>query len=135
VQWEDISVVEQETERTSCDCCQKVTTLGSVALLYEGEFIGWFSLKFSEASSSHLPVFRIYVGDWSEGAQVDTRWGIGVSWHSEGCTLLDWDEEENNSSFTRLNRNDILGSDFAVELWAMVDAIIMKDSRLKELNL
>ncbi|WP_170383235.1 hypothetical protein [Ruegeria atlantica] len=137
MRWEDISVIEQETERTPCDCCRKVTTFGAGELLYTGEFVGWFSVKFSEDPESHSTIIKVYVGDWSDGAPVDTRWGISVSCHSEGCTLLDWGEEDqkNNDLFTCLNRADILGSDFAAELWAMVDAIIMKDSRLKELNL
>ncbi|MDA7965624.1 hypothetical protein [Ruegeria sp.] len=137
MQWEDITVVELETKRTHCDCCQQVTTHGAGDLLWDEDFIGWFTVNFSENSASHSPIIKVYVGDWSDGAPADSRWGVVVSWHSEGCSLLDWDAEdrEGNDLFTCLNRDDVLGSEFAEELWAMVDAVITKDSRLKELQL
>lgn len=136
MRWEDICVSERQTDQTKCDCCREVTTRATGDLSFKGDFKAWYDVFFSANSLTHPPMISIYVGDWSEDAAPDARWGARVVWHTEGCMLVDWDVEtkEDIDLFTPLDRNDILGSDFAIEVWAMVDAVIMKDSRLKELH-
>lgn len=59
-----------------------------------------------------------------------------VEWREEGFGLLDWSPEEKAAIVSHVppGRGDVPGSDFEAEFWAMIDAIIMKDSRLQELH-
>lgn len=134
--WQAITLEETETESVLCDCCRMTTTIANGDLSLGEAFIGWYSVRFSKNSSDHQPIISIYVGDWSEGAAKDTRWGMRVLWHPEGCELLDWqsNELEQIATYTPLGRGAILGTPYAEEMWAKIDAIIMKDSRLKELH-
>lgn len=134
--WEAYSLKEEQTERIYCECCRSFTIHGSGHVLRSADWRGWYQLSFSEAWGSHPPVFTIYVGDWSEGAASTSRWAILVQWRTTGCGVLDWSPEDvaGITHFTPAGRDAVIGSDFEPELWRMVDAIIMKDSRLKELR-
>lgn len=134
--WQSISLEEGETQRTLCDCCRKTTTEALGDLSIGTRYLGWYTARFSEDQLEHPPLLTIYTGDWSENAPINSRWGIRTIWHSEGCELLDWSQDDRNriKSFTPLGREDVLSTPFAAEYWAMVDAIIMKDSRLQELH-
>ena len=134
--WQSIAVTEGDVEQTLCDCCRTTTTRASGDLSNATEFLGWYDVTFGRDFTRHPPLLRIYVGDWSENGSSDTRWGMRVFWHSEGCELVDRNDEEKDEidAFTPLGRDDILNTPFSHELWAMTDAIIMKDSRLQELH-
>ena len=134
--WQDISITEHETEQVLCDCCRKTTIRGSGELTDGAEFLGWYDLSFGEDMPDHPPLLSIYVGDWSESGAPEKRWGMRVVWHSEGCQLLDWEEGETTGieNYTPLGREAVLGTGFESELWAMTDAIIMKDSRLERFH-
>lgn len=137
IAWEDIVLEEDdEIERTRCDCCRGVTTRITGYLWADNDMLGWYSATFSEHGATHPPVITHYVGDWSEGAARDARWGMRVLWHAKGCTLLDWDDDRRAgiTSFTPLDRGDVIGTPYADHLWAMTDAVIMKDTRLREVS-
>lgn len=133
--WDSIEVKETDTERALCDCCRSVTITANGDLFHLSSCLGFYSVRFSE-SSEHPPVISIWTGDWSENAQQDTRWGARAVWYPEGCGLLDWTKEEKSSisSFTPLDRDEVLKTNFADEFWTMIDAIIMKNSRLERFH-
>ena len=136
ITWETITLEESETERTKCDCCQSETVSITGDLLNGDSFLGWFNVRFASNLSEHPPIISVYVGDWSEDAPTEARWGMRVRWHEGGCELLDWsnDDKAGIARFVALGRNEMLGSAYETEFWAMIDAIIMKDSRLEELR-
>ena len=137
--WQSLDIEEERAETTSCDCCGKNTVEPVGNVLSGSDFLSWYVLHRSEGHLDIPPVIQLYTGDWSEGAPADTRWGVTMQWHlgpDGGLSLGDWspDSRQQNSLFTPVDRDDIIGSAFEKELWPMVDAIIMKDTRLKELR-
>ncbi|WP_321832057.1 hypothetical protein [Thalassovita sp.] len=133
IEWENIDVIETGVEHTQCDCCAQTTTRGDGDLSHQGNYIGFYDVRFTSASGNHPPVVTIYVGDFSDTGKRTERWAARASWTRDGCSLLDWPPENKAqiTMFTPLDRSDVLGTDFASEFWAMVDAIIMKDTRLE----
>ncbi|GAB1479253.1 hypothetical protein MASR2M74_18130 [Paracoccaceae bacterium] len=134
--WQNISVEEAETERTLCDCCRGTTVTAFGDLRHHDKWLGWYTVRFGADANRHPSVINLYVGDWSEKAPDSARWGMRVEWRDDGFELLDWSSEEKAaiSSYVPLGRDDVLGFAFEAEFWAMIDASIMKDSRLQELR-
>lgn len=136
--WEAIVLEEGDTTRTPCDCCRTTTTEAMGNLLSDGTYFAWYTARWSEAHPEHHLLVTVYTGDWSEGAPASARWGTRTEVRfgpESGCALLDWEPEQRATinSFTPLGRDDVLGSDYAKEFWACVDAILMKDPRLEPL--
>lgn len=134
--WRSITVEEGETERIHCECCTDITTQAIGNLFKGSDFIGWYSATFASDRDKHPPKIMIYVGDWTEAGKPNARWGMNIIWQADGCMLLDWEPDQlaEINAFTPLGRDDILNTQFASDMWAMTDAIIMKDSRLEGLH-
>ena len=134
--WQDIQLKEVGIEYSSCDCCAKKTATIDGDLWLKEARLGFYSAQFTEAHPELRPTITLYVGDFTDAGSPKNRWGIRVVWREEGCGLLDWPPTEDGEprSFTELDRDDVLGSEFASDFWAYVDAIIMKDSRLEHFH-
>ena len=135
--WQSLDILERDTTHTPCACCGETTIQISGEIEVQGEYLSWYSARWSEAHSDQPLLVTIYAGDWREGAAQETRWATRVSVVYEpepGCSLLDWDPEhrETIDRFVPLDRNDVLNSSYAPELWACVDAVLMKDKRLEK---
>lgn len=133
--WQDIDLSADEASltETRCECCQSKTIQISGSLSKESCYLGWYSARFSEDMNAHFPIITIFVGDWSKDATREKRWAARAMWHSQGCELLDW-ESDLNVNFTPLNRDEILGTEFAAEFWTLIDTVIMKEPRLEKLR-
>ncbi|AZV77483.1 hypothetical protein EBB79_05975 [Parasedimentitalea marina] len=84
-------------------------------------------------------LITVYTGDWNEDAAPNSRWATRISVDladKAGCSLMDWSQADLNgiTMFTPLNRNDVLNTEYAPQLWACVDAILMKESRLEHMH-
>ncbi|MEP5630362.1 MAG: hypothetical protein ABJP79_00615 [Tateyamaria sp.] len=134
--WEQITVLEGDHEQIPCDCCGKTTTKISGDIEGPNGWLGFYFVRFSGAHPEHPAVFRIATGDWSDGALAENRWIFDLEYDvgAEGFRVLDTKSQGDGASATYLDRADIVGSSFAPEAFAMVDAIFMKDTRLAELH-
>lgn len=129
----DVSVREGEVEHTACNCCGKLTTVVTGYLEVGALSAGWYTVGVTLDAPNHLPLCRLYIGDWTEGAGPDERWGIRIGISPEGPQLLDWSEDERAQAqpvFTPLNRPQVLGTPLEPQLWTLMDTIIGADSRL-----
>ncbi|MCT4559710.1 MAG: hypothetical protein N4A61_16820 [Pelagimonas sp.] len=129
----DVTIREGEIEYTACNCCDAPTTV--VTGYFEvGELsAGWYTVGVTHDRPGHLPLVRLYIGDWSDTAGPDERWGLRVGIDKEGPVLLDWSEEEMTQArpvFTPLNRLQVLGSPVEPQLWTLLDKMLTQDSRL-----
>ena len=134
--WEDITVVAGQITRIPCDCCNTTTTVLRGDLEHGATWIGFYDVRFTDGHSDVFPIFQVYTGDWSQGAPKESRWCFGADFNAAlgGFMLRDTSEDVFHIDATTLDRSDILGSPFAAEVFAMLDAIIMKDSRLQEIS-
>ena len=135
--WEALTLEEGETEHVPCDCCGRTTVLVTGDVFRNGDWLAWYKAAYGEIRNDpHSGTIWLYMGGWSDEAPRSARWGMRAEWRQDGLVLLDWPEDfvSEEKSFTPLGRDDILGSAFAPELWTMMDAIVLKDSRLQEIH-
>lgn len=129
----DVTVREGEVEHTACNCCGRPTTVVTGYLEVGALSAGWYTIGVTHDTRDHLPLCRLYIGDWTEHATPDERWGIRIGIAPDGPQLLDWSEAEQAEArpvFTPLSRPQVLGTPLESQLWALMDTIRNADSRL-----
>lgn len=135
--WEDLRILETDFESTPCDCCGKNTVqINGDIEDAKGQWIAFYWVRYAEGHPELDPVFRFGTGNWSEEATAEQRWCFGLAYNKDsgGARLLDLSSERGDVKAIYLDRDDILGSSFAAEAFAMWDAVFMKDSRLDDLR-
>ena len=134
--WEDLAVSDTDTETTLCDCSGERTTQACGEIANDSDFLGLYVVTFAADHASHPPAIAPHVGNWPDVGSTDARRGMQVQRNAQGCTLLDRGDEQVSGirTFTPLGRDDVPGPPFTSEMWTLVDAINMKDSRLQERN-
>lgn len=129
----DVTLREGETEHTHCNCCDAPTTVVT-GYLEVGELsAGWYTVAVTPGAPDHLPLIRLYFGDWTEGAGPDERWALRIGVSGDGPNMLDWPEKDRphmTPVFTPLNRAQVLGTPMEPQLWTLIDLILTQDSRL-----
>ncbi|MBY6162193.1 hypothetical protein KUV73_15000 [Mameliella alba] len=129
----DISLREGEIEQSACTCCAKPVTVVTGYLEVGEMSAGWYTVGVTHNAPDHLPLVRLYIGDWTEGAGPGERWGLRIGISKDGPSLLDWpdkDVAEARPVFTPLNRAQVLGTPMEPQLWTLLDTILTQDSRL-----
>lgn len=129
----DVTIREGEVEHTACNCCGNPTTVVTGYLDVGDLSAGWYTIGVTHDAPNHLPLCRLYIGDWSETAGADERWGIRIGIAPDGPQLLDWsgaEQAEARPIFTPLNRPQVLGTPLEPQLWALMDTIRNADTRL-----
>lgn len=129
----DVTLHAGETEETTCKCCGAPTTVVAGSLNVGEMSAGWYTVGVTHGKPDHLPLVRLYIGDWTEAAVPDERWGLRIGIAQDGPSLLDWsdaDATEARPVFTPLNRAHVLGTPMEGPLWTLFDTILTRDSRL-----
>lgn len=130
---DQVSVREGEVEYTECNCCGGPTTVVTGYLDVGDKSAGWYTVGVTLDRPGHLPLVRLFIGDWTDSAGPDERWGLRIGIDKDGPTLLDWpdaDRAEAAPVFTPLDRVQVLGTPTEPELWTLIDQILSQDSRL-----
>lgn len=128
-----VTLTEGETEQTACNCCGAPTTVVSGTLEIADMSVGWYTVGVTLGQPDHLPLVRLYIGDWTDSAGPDERWGLRIGISRDGPNLLDWsqtDMTEMRPVFIPLNRVQVLGTPMEPQLWTLLDTILTQDSRL-----
>ncbi len=132
--WQALVIDEDAHDITTCACCDTQThrALGDVR---DGEvWLCWYTCRWTDGHMDRGLSFDLFFGDWREGAAPDTRWIVSVLYRkaADAFSVQDarngrrWDK----AGATVMNRDDVIGTDFAQEVFAILDAIFMKDPRL-----
>jgi hypothetical protein len=129
----DVTVREGEVEHTtSKDGASPVTVV--TGYFDVGEMsAGWYTVAVTHGRPDHLPLVRIFIGDWSESAGPDERWGLRIGIAPNGPSLLDWPEDDRAEAapiFTPLNPAQVLGTPTEPQIFALLDKMLAEDSRL-----
>ena len=132
--WEEIALTEDGVQRTPCDCCGTTTVEVTGDLFLDGAQIAFYTARWTEGHRD-VVLLKLWTGDWSEEGVPSDRYAMRVEWRAEGCRLMEADEADRaaHRTCTLLGREDLIGSDYAETVWAMVDSVAMKDRRLKGL--
>ncbi|WP_425098838.1 hypothetical protein [Tropicibacter sp. S64] len=129
----NVVVREGEAEQGVCNCCGKPVTAVTGYLDVGQLSAGWYTVAVTHDAPDHLPLLRLYIGDWSQDATPGERWGICMGIDRDGPQIRDWSEKDQREAapvFTPLNRAQILGTPMEAQIWTLTDRILTRDSRL-----
>lgn len=129
----EIALREGETEQATCRCCGAPTTVVTGYLEVGDSSAGWYTVGVTHGAADHLPLVRLYLGDWTDSAGPQERWGLRIGISREGAALLDWPEAdmaEARPVFTPLNRVQVLDTPMEAQVFDLLDTILTRDSRL-----
>ncbi|MFW2542157.1 hypothetical protein ACN2XU_05915 [Primorskyibacter sp. 2E107] len=129
----NVVIREGESEETTCTCCGKAVTAVTGYLDVGQLSAGWYTVAVTHGTKDHLPLLRLFIGDWSETAAPSERWGIRMGIDHDGAHITDWPEADQHEAapvFTPLSRAQILGTPMEAQIWTLTDRILTRDSRL-----
>ncbi|MEN3950944.1 hypothetical protein [Iodidimonas sp. SYSU 1G8] len=134
--------VEQTGASTGhCDCCGSTTRRvwgevhaadGIVAVYY----VGW-----SEGRPDHGAAFDLIIGKWGDGATSEDRAAVSLDFRvseARGAFMV-VDAPGRRIAVSELagsalTRSEVIGTPLASQVFALIDAVYMKDARLDEVR-
>lgn len=132
--WEDLTVTEGERSYTNCDCCSSVTTALTGDVSCPDGWLADYVVRWTDSHPERGAAFTLMMGDWSDDAPSTARWIMRADFlkSEDGFMIANArDEAAAPEIATYLNRDDIVGTPFASDCFAIIDAIFMKDSQME----
>ena len=139
--WRSFEVEEGSTSSGHCDCCG-TTTRRIWGYIHRGDatvaayFVGW-----TEGKPDHGAAFDVIFGAWGEGTAKQDRSAVALDFRvidgSPQFMVIDATGRvaaDSELVGTALQRNDVIGTPVAAQVFALVDAIYMRDGRLDEVR-
>lgn len=142
-QWEDFSLEQSDQSGGHCDCCGKETVRVNGDVFHGEEFVSIYTVAWTKGQRSHGAEFSFIFGGWGEGTTPMDRSVILLDFycsHERGFGFGIADDvlqrRGNLKEFASnsLDRDALIGSPFASYLFAVSDAVYMKETRLDELR-
>lgn len=141
LRWQEIVVIPETEEEIRCDCCGFPARRVEGRLLHREETIGRFTVRWRPGRPDHPARHVLYLGNWTrrslqDPAMVAAAEYLGGERHGfylrdDAATILKalapW-----KPIFVR--RADAIGKPLGQAIFAMLDAIHVKDPRLQELR-
>lgn len=128
-----------ESDRAECACCGKSSrSVNGYIFDSEGPIAAYF-VHWTEGALNHDPNIDIIVGRWGEGSGPEARCGVSIRYRlGVGFMVIDAGSRpfaNGHALFTRaLPRAEVVGTELASEVFSLLDAAWLQDSRLEELR-
>lgn len=121
---------------TSCDCCGGTTLRLTGDLRDAAGWLAFYSVRYTPTHPDPMAEFTLGYGDWTAEAPRDRRWVFGATWSvsHRAFMLRDLSAAPTTVDAIHLDRADILGTPFAADAFAMLDAVLLHDARLEDLQ-
>jgi hypothetical protein len=141
LRWQEIVVIPEVEEELPCDCCRLPARRAEGRLAWREAPLGRYSVRWRPGEPSHGARYVLYLGDWTGRlAQDPPRVAAAdlVAGPAGGFVLRD-DAPRLLRSLGRwrprfIRRADAIGKPLGERLFAMLDAIHVKDPRLSEMR-
>jgi hypothetical protein len=142
MRWQEIVVIPEVEEPTTCDCCGRPARRAEGRLTRHEAPLARFTVRWCPDDPGHPARHVLYLGDWQRRggmqggpavAAADYRGGAGHGFYLRDDapqllkSLKPW-----RPHFIR--RQDAIGQPLGERLFAMLDAIHVKDPRLQEIR-
>jgi hypothetical protein len=135
-----------KTEQTGanvghCDCCGCTTKRVWGFIHRDGEAVAAYFVGWAEQRPDHGATFDLILGKWGDSATRLDRFAVSLDYRiveaSPQFMVVDAQDRLKSGgdlAGTALKRSDVIGTTFALQVFAVVDAIYMGDARLNELR-
>ena len=142
MRWQEIVVIPEIEEDVTCDCCGEPARSVEGRLIHREEPIGRFTVRWRPGVPDHPARHTLYLGDWNRKGGMDDGPAVAAADYMGGeqhgfylrddtavllKSLKPW-----RPHFIR--RADAIGKPLGEVLFAMLDAIHVKDPRLQEIR-
>ena len=142
IRWQEFVVLSDHEERVACDCCGLPARSAEGRLVLREEPMGRFTVRWRPGHPEHPARHVLYLGNWN-------RRGTGEDGPS--VAAADYLGGENHGFYLRddtaeilkalrpwrphfIRRADAIGQPLGDLLFAMLDAVHVKDPRLQEIR-
>lgn len=141
LRWQEVVVIPEAEEEVPCDCCRLPARRAEGRLLHREEEIGRFSVRWRPGVPEHPARHVLYLGDWS-GRSAEARPAVAAADYLGG-TDHGFRLRDDTPAILRslgpwrprfIRRGDAIGLPLGERLFAMLDAIHVKDPRLREIR-
>jgi hypothetical protein len=130
-----------EHDTGTCPCCGHESR-SVTGLVYDDGFpLASYNVHWTlDRVPEHGAHWDIVLGDWGEGAGPERRFHVRLAYRiaGEDTGFMVIDAQTAPADFTSLSshplrRSDVIGTPLADQVFAICDAIILQDERLKEM--
>ena len=142
IRWQEIVVIPEIEEDATCECCGQPARSAEGRLVHNEAPLGRFSVRWRPGEPYHPARHVLYLGDWNRKGGMDDGPAVAVADYRGG---------ENHGFYLRddagqllkvlkpwrphyIRRADAIGQPLGDVLFAMLDAIHVKDPRLQEIR-
>jgi len=142
-QWDDFALEQSDQSGGHCECCGKETVRVNGNVIDGETFVALYTVVWTKGVRSHGAEFSFIFGAWGEGTTLKDRSVVLLDFNCSeengfGFRIADdvlqrrGNLEEFASNF--LDRGALIGSAFTPFLFAVADAVYMKEMRLDEIR-
>ena len=123
----------------ACECCGQRSRTVDGFLHEDGATRAGYLVQWTRGHvSKHGANFDLIIGRWGEEAGRDERFVVSLVYHQEtGFTVIDAADRpaaESDLAARALARKEVIGTDLAAEVFAMVDLVWLRDARISEIT-
>ncbi len=141
LRWQEVVVIPETEEDVPCDCCRLPARRAEGRLLHREAEVARFSVRWRPGVPDHPARHVLYLGDWSRRSAEAQPAVAAAEYHGgedHGFRLRD----DTPAILRALNpwrprfirRGDAIGQPLGDRLFAMLDAVHVKDPRLQEIR-
>ena len=142
MRWQEIVVIPEIEEDVVCDCCRQPARSAEGRLVHREEPLGRFTVRWLPGVPDHPARHVLYLGDWNRRGGMDDGPAVAAAEYQGGASHGFYLRDDTPQILTALKpwrphfirRADAIGKPLGEVLFAMLDAIHVKDPRLQEIR-
>ena len=139
MRWQEIVVLPEVEEEVTCDCCGKPARSAEGRLEHREVPIARFTFRWRPTDPSHPARHVLYLGDWTRKGGMDDGPAVAAADYLGGEKHGFYLRDDAAQLLKMLKswrpryirRADAIGTPLGEKLFAMLDAIHVKDPRLQ----
>ncbi len=135
--WQELNIEMFGERQSSCECCQNTTQRVWGWISDDNGTLAAYFVTFTSGRPDHGAKYQVIVGRWGDGSTAEDRVAVELDYRvssgKSAFTVVD------ASAFPKvaarsLTRGEVIGTELSAQIFPMVDAVLMKDQRLKEIR-
>ena len=139
--WRSFEIEQIGDSTGHCDCCGFKSKRVWGNIWKNNATVGHYIVGWTEGQPDHGAAFDLVLGDWDVAAQNQDRYIVALNYRSfrdtSGFMVVDESYRVvygSDLAATVLKRSDVVGTPLAPQVFALVDAIYMGDTRLMDVR-